>query len=249
MAYLDTYCMSVCFPEEYSRKVGRNKNDQQQQGEVGLNGGNTDDSTVTPSPRPQKKQKPIAYDLNSNHLHERVYKLAAITSMYVASKMYETGRGICTATSFAKMSKEYSTEEIGNMELDILESVRVLNTPTSLRFIQELLPMLLMEDHKQTSCNNDTNWMNDVEKSIFLGANYFASLASYCDATNYPTVVAALPSQIALAAIAEAANRIFFTSKLPIQQHSFQERLFSVQNIPYNNDVRAIQKCLVELND
>ena len=49
MAYLDTYCMSVCFPEEYSRKAGGNNNDQQQQGEVRQDGGNTDDSAFTPS--------------------------------------------------------------------------------------------------------------------------------------------------------------------------------------------------------
>jgi len=226
LAYLDIYCMSVCFPEQYAKIVrGRGREEV----------------------LPRKKQKPQE---EVSAIGCRQYKLAAITSLYLATKVYESGNLIICAKGFSKISKEYTATEIEEMELDILSTIGVqINTPTSLRFIQELLPLLITRACDKKFAYDSMPWLPQdvIEKSIYLGANYFASLASICDATDNPLLVSSLPSQVALAAIVEAADRVFYNKKLLSQQHIFHQRLFSMTEIQYNKEVRDIQKVLVDL--
>jgi len=226
LAYLDIYCMSVCFPEQYAKIVrGRGREEVP----------------------PRKKQKPQE---EVSAIGCRQYKLAAITSLYLATKVYESGNLIICAKGFSKISKEYTATEIEEMELDILSTIGVqINTPTSLRFIQELLPLLITRACDKKFAYDSMPWLPQdvIEKSIYLGANYFASLASICDATDNPLLVSSLPSQVALAAIVEAADRVFYNKKLLSQQHIFHQRLFSMTEIQYNKEVRDIQKVLVDL--
>ena len=226
LSYLDTYCMSVCFPEQYAKIVrGRGREELP----------------------PQKKQKTQE---EVSAIGCRQYKLAAITSLYLATKVYESGNPIICAKGHSNISKQYTAAEIEVMELDVLSAIGVqVNTPTSLRFIQELLPLLITRACDTKFSFDSMTWQpqDDIEKSIYLGANYFASLASICDASDNPLIVSSSPSQIALAAIVEATDRVFSNKKLLSQQHIFHQRLFSMAEIPYNKEVRDIQKVLVDL--
>ena len=45
----------------------------------------------------------------------------------------------------------------------------------------------------------------------------------------------------------QAASGNFFKEKLLVQQHSFHGRLFSLQDVLYDEEVRTIQQCLVDM--
>ena len=132
--------------------------------------------------------------------------------------------------------------------LNIVLEYRV-HTPTSLRCIQEILPLLITKVERYANDSSAWEPQNHVEESIYMHAQMFAKLGSFCDASNYPVIVSATPSKIALAAVVEASDRVYFKEKLIVEQHFFHQRLFSlhVDGLAYDAEVREIQKCLVEL--
>lgn len=256
LSYLDTFSMMVCFSEEWSRR-------KQEGGDI------------RPSPAKKRKDHNLADD--DDYLYEHCsqqdtttsfvedavngmgleqYELAAITSLYISSKVNQSANGVHSSIGFSKLyrteenRRKYSTKEIEKMELEILNALGChVHVPTSLVFIQEMLPLLITDQEQSNPFALDASpWIpqRNVEKSIYFCANYLAQLAC-CGADKYPSIVSAKPSQIALASIVESAGRILYNEKRLLELHEIQQRLYSQNIIQYDSEVQSIQKCLVEL--
>ena len=276
LSYLDAYSMSVLYPEEFASIKGENNNVEY---DVSHSRANAYDTSVTPSPKKKRKLSNCYNNRdNDDYLYEYVenligqeeddedkaeevqsvhgidnkeYQLAAITSLYLATKLFQSSPYIITSSQFSYLSREFSKSQIECMEsylLNIVLEYRV-HTPTSLRCIQEILPLLINKVGRYANDSSAWEPQNHVEESIYLNAQMFAKLGNFCDASNYPVIVSAAPSKIALAAIVEASDRVYFKEKLIVEQHFFYQRLFSLQvdGLAYDAEVREIQKCLVEL--
>ena len=124
--------MSVCFPQEFSRLMA--KGTHQSDGK----------DTASLAPTPPKKRKAIHQDYfwefieNQSEksvsaeeeetvrgMSEVHYKLAAISSFYLASKVYQSGNGIHPSYAFAQLTQnQFSAKQIDDIELCI---VKILN--------------------------------------------------------------------------------------------------------------------------
>lgn len=267
LSYLDVYSMSVCLPSEFRRIIGE---------EESITASATYSTTITDNvgciatPSPSKKSKTshesrcevcIEDKENHSHRHDRQqcddsiqgldivqYRLAAVTSLYLACKILQSTPTIATSSGFANAMGDgsISSVQIEEMELAILNVLRFrVHTPTALRFIHELLPLLI--PHRSRNCSSPWVPQCDVEERIVTDAVMLATLASFCGSEKVPTIVLASPPKIALAAIIEASKRIFNRERMILAQQAFLEQLFRQQIIPYDDEVRVIQKCLVEL--
>ena len=274
LSYLDAYSMSVLYPKEFAIIKGGNSNVEYDDVSHPLA-----DTSVTPSPKKKRKlfncynnrddddylyeyvenligqeedDEDKAEEVQSVHgIDNKEYQLAAITSLYLATKLFQSSPYIMTSSQFSYLSREFSKSQIECMEsylLNIVLEYRV-HTPTSLRCIQEILPLLITKVERYANDSSAWEPQNHVEESIYMHAQMFAKLGSFCDASNYPVIVSATPSKIALAAVVEASDRVYFKEKLIVEQHFFHQRLFSlhVDGLAYDAEVREIQKCLVEL--
>lgn len=154
LSYLDTYSMSVCFPEEFSRRVTKTTTTT----------GGEDDRLPPPSPSPPKRRR-------SNHPHqddfwefvedrsrrrreedlreeavrrfeETHYRLAALASFYVAGKIHQSSTAILSPSEFARFVRHrFSARQVEVMEIRILCALGFrVHPPTALRFVQELMP-------------------------------------------------------------------------------------------------------------
>ena len=264
LSYLDVYSMSVCFPKEWMRIIDGDDSSTATIPTIvtGCNG-----CIATPSP--SKKSK-ITHQSQYEELTEVdptapfratescddsiqgldivQYRLAAVASLYLACKIFQSSPTIVTSSGFANAMGDgtASPKQVEDMELAILKvlSFRV-HAPTALRFIHELLPLLI----PRQSRNGSSLWVphGDVEERIISDASMLATLASFCGAEKVPALISASPSKVALAAIIEAAKKIFHRDKRVLAEHAFLERLFIQQVVPYTDEVRVIQQCLVEL--
>jgi hypothetical protein len=267
LSYLDVYSMSVCFPNEFRRILG----DEETITTTATNSTTiTDDVGCISTPSPSKKSKTshdsryeVCIEDNDNHSqrHERQqcddsihgldivqYRLAAVASLYLACKVFQSTPTIATSTGFANAMGDgtISSVQIEDMELIILKLLRFrVHTPTSLRFIHELLPLLI--PHRVRNCSSPWAPQCDIEERIVLDAVMLATLASFCGSEKVSAIVSASPPKIALAAIIEASKRIFNRERMIFARQAFLEQLFRQQVIPYDDEVRVIQKCLVEL--
>ena len=275
LSYLDAYSMSVLYPEEFARINGENNNVEYDF--VSHPQSNAYDTSVTPSPKKKRKMfncynnrddddylyeyvenlnrqddEDKAEEVQSVHgIDNKQYQLAAFTSLYLATKLFQSSPYIITSSHFSYLSREFSKSQIECMESYILNMLEYkVHTPTSLRCIQEILPLLITKEVERYA-NDSSAWepQDYIEESIYKNAQMFAKLASFCDASNYPVIVSSTPSKIALAAIVEASDRVYFKEKLIVEQHFFHQRLFSlhVDGLSYDAEVRDIQTCLVEL--
>jgi hypothetical protein len=256
LSYLDVYSMSVCFPGQDSSTATI---------PTIISGG----TGCIATPSPSKKSKinhqsqyeertevdPTApfhatesFDDSIQGLDIVHYRLAAVASLYLACKVFQSSPTIVTSSGFANAMGDgtASPKQVEDMELAILKvlSFRV-HTPTALRFIHELLPLLI----PRQSRNGSSLWVphGDVEERIISDASMLATLASFCGAEKVPALISASPSKVALAAIIEATKRIFDRDERVFAQHAFLERLSIQQVVPYTDEVRVIQHCLVEL--
>ena len=230
--------------------------------------------TASLAPTPPKKRKTIHQDYfwefieNQSEksilaeeeetvrgMSEAHYKLAAISSFCLASKVYQSGNGIHPPYAFAQLTQnQFSAKQIDDMELCILKILNFrVHVPTSLRFVQEMLPLLITDvvgNGGSRFALDSRPWSprDTLEASIYSKARHFVLYASSYAATDFDPIISATSSKIALAAIMEAAIKVYYKKKLLGQQHAFYERLRSLEGIlPYDEEVLTIQKCLAKL--
>ena len=264
LSYLDTYSMSICFPEEYSRLTGVSCLDNDE--DTSYCNEEREEGVVTPSPKRRKTSRHVGRSQQQQQeknefFEEEVggfepihYELAAVASLYMASKVCQTYPGVYSSSNFARYScYKFSEADIEEMESDILQALQYrLHPPTSLRFIQELMPLLMSCDDDDNYAFDSSPWTprDETEETIYFGANWIANLAAFCcAATSFAPIVSASPSKIALAAIVETAGRHFFNENLVFPQHAFVERLLCLKDVAYDAEVISIQKCLKEFQD
>lgn len=256
LTYLDVYSMKVCFPDECSLIFANEEFDiTSPSDEI------TDGAGCISSPSPSKKSKTSHEDSNIERHQAKPlrddsiqgfdivhYRLAAVASLYLACKVFQSSPTIATSVAFANAIGDgtVSSKQIEEMELTILKSLSFqVHPPTSLRFIHELVPLLI--PNQPRNCSSSWVPQDDVEDRIISDASTFAALASFCGSEKVPAIISTTPSNIALAAIIEAAKMNLYRGKVVLAQHPFIERLFRQQIIPYTDEVVIIQKCLVEL--
>ncbi|KAL9191308.1 hypothetical protein ACHAXT_001014 [Thalassiosira profunda] len=239
LSYLDAYSMSRCFPKQW----------------MGRDGTSGDADT----PPPGKKAESHLGDAGIGGMEPTEYELAARASLYIAIKVYQS-TSLVSPSVLAKIAASCqfdgtaSSGAIEEMELRVLEALgHRVHPPTSHRFIQELLPLLLSHASRVGDArfaNDSGSWSprDDIQQRIYEDAGYWAALGTLGDAVHFPALVAAVPSKIALAAIAEAAGRVFHQEECMIEQDQFQQRIYALEDAPYDEEVKEIQRCLFELH-
>ena len=262
ISYLDVYSMSVSFPTEFRRII----NDEESASFTHSNtitGG--DGCFATPSPSKKSKTEYLHFEGyiadNADHSTQQEtlqcddsiqgmdiiqYRLAAVSSLYLACKVFQSVPTIATSLEFANAMGDgtVSPEQIEDMEFTILNALSFrVHVPTAVRFINELLPLLI--PHR--NCSSTWVPQGDVEERVVSDATMLATLASFCGSEKVPVLISATPSKIALAAIIEGAKRVFHQETVFCAQQTIMERLFSQQIIPYTVEVADIQQCLVDL--
>lgn len=264
LSYLDVYSMRVCFPEHFSR-ITEEENDE-----------DTSLAPSPPKKRkPNDHQDDYLWEYVEQQQREKSfweeavrgldsgqYRLATVASMYLACKIcHSTTMYMYSTSDWSRIFKsQFSPDEIEAMELSVLDAVGFrVHPPTALRFVQEIAPLLLVSnDAADRGFALDARpWAprDAVDHGIAARAGFLARLAACGDGNGHaPVLVYALPSKIALAAIVAASNGVFFDAsgadgrdKLLVRQHAFLERLVGFQDVPYDEEARTIQRCLIDL--
>jgi hypothetical protein len=214
VAYLDLYSMYALFPDDFHKRTHCAEDEYE-----------------------------FSFGDRVGEMSGQVYCLAATTCFFMATKFYETGDSVFTIRH-ASMYTKFDESEIEGMERAIMHTLHFhLNPCTPVKFINEMLPLLL--DDEESLCEsgfkdemgnhvvlrrNDcklgtfrsTNWFpqTEVETRIIKQAVYMTDLVAY--SSEFISVTSALPSKIALAAILEAATDNIVEGK---DQLKFQARL------------------------
>ena len=276
LSYLDAYSLSVCFPEEFKRLRGSRSSKQ------------FEDTSSSLDPTPPKKRKISHHDdhddddylleyIGNNSQQKQFgeetvrgilgthYMLACITSLYLATKLFQplqTNSRLNSPSCFTTLYDSISVCNIEKMELHILDALDYrVHPPTALRFVQEFMPVLFPRPgegyHGGTSSSfalDSRPWapQDDTEEEIiYNGTQYMVMLAcTFGAAADFRPVVDAKPSKIALAAIAQAALEYYLhDEKLIVQYQAFRNRLTSLIGILQFDkcELEEIRKCLVDI--
>lgn len=168
--------------------------------------------------------------LSSQHVNKKIFQLAAMTTLYLAIKLYEN-RSL-KITSLIELSRgKFMPEHISAMEESILRSLSWhVHPPTTLSFIHHL--MLLIPDTCPPTVKHDI-----LELSRFL------SELSICD---YYFVLQKR-SSIAIACLLNSLDTIT-EERLPRRSRSiFYDAVVQVTNLDYNSE--EILCCRTRLRD
>lgn len=168
--------------------------------------------------------------LSSRQVNKKIFQLAAMTTLYLAIKLYEN-RSL-KITSLIELSRgKFVPEHVAAMEESILRSLSWhVHPPTTLSFVHHLL--LLIPDSCPPTVKHDI-----LELARFL------SELSICDYF----FVLQKRSSIAIAALLNALDTIP-EERLPLRSRRlFYEAMAQVTNLDYNSE--EILSCRTRLRD
>ena len=238
MAYLDVYSMYCVFPEEFQKRILNASTDA------------------------------FSFDDRLGKISGHLYCLAATACFHAASKFYNAESNIYSLKE-ACQNTNFTEREIEDMELAVLKTLHFrMNPCTPARFLGEMTVLLL--DHNETVCDSEfcdeegeivprkrnscrlgtflaTTWCpkSKIEATIVEQAAYLSDLVAY--SSEYPHVIRALPSKIALAAILEPATENIEGEEQLYFQDRLDELSFRSPAFKYNIEIEDIRRCIREM--
>jgi len=168
--------------------------------------------------------------LSTRPVNRKIFQLAAMTSLYIAIKLYEPG--MLKLSCFVELSRGYfSAEHIIAMEDAILRALHWhVHPPTSLCFIRHFM-MLIPEN----SCSPLV--IHEIkELSRFLTE---LSVCDYFFTTQKPSSIALAAILIALESVNEARD--------PLIRHSFMNRVHQFAGV--NCMLEEVEACKARLRE
>lgn len=237
LAFLDIYAMHVCFPGHAPGTLSSS-------------------SSASPSPKKARTEENSNADSDPlNGMSRQQYSLAAFACFYIAAKVYNSGPQVISSNVLSNMVRgKFTAEQIEEMEVEILTILRFrVNPPTAVTYVWELMPMLqpngVCSNANIDGANNDMaeNYFSDrlsapgnfgsctwvpkteTQAAIVTSASYYCELATY--SPFYPLLSMIGPSKIALAAIIEAAGRVYCANGDSDGQANFQARVHDLSDI------------------